>query len=214
MSTEQTIKYKIYTDKNLEKETKTIKLKTSNLNSGYIIHRSLIRQMEESRQGTACTKTRSEVRGGGRKPWKQKGTGKARAGSIRSPLWRGGGVIFGPKPKNYKLKINAKEKQLALRNLLANKANYVTVINENDLEINIPKTKEIQKKLSSFGIVAQQKCLIIVKQKSNNLYLAIRNLPDVELVQANHLNILLLLKAKQILVTKDALSTIEAIYNA
>nr|YP_009313130.1 Ribosomal protein L4 [Dermonema virens]SCW21384.1 Ribosomal protein L4 [Dermonema virens] len=214
MSQKQSIKYKLFTKDNPGSTFETIQLQVSNQKGGYIIHRSLVHQMEEKRQGTASTKTRSEVRGGGKKPWKQKGTGKARAGSIRSPLWRGGGVIFGPKTKKYALKINLKEKQLALRNLLANKADDIIVLKEEYLLLKEPKTADAQKVLLSLNINIKNKSLIVVKNKNKNLYLAIRNLPNVDLVQANHLNIHLLINHKNIIITQDALSVIKEVYGA
>ena len=111
-------------------------------NSGnYLLHKDLIRHSSSQTQGTTSTKTRSEVRGGGRKPWRQKGTGRARAGSNRSPLWKGGGVIFGPKPKKISLKLNKKERRLALQTLLYNKKNNILIIENLENEINQPKTK-------------------------------------------------------------------------
>nr|YP_009314769.1 Ribosomal protein L4 [Neoizziella asiatica]SCW23224.1 Ribosomal protein L4 [Neoizziella asiatica] len=214
MSIKQTISYNIYKDNCKTEDKKHLDLNISPNNSLYIVHRSLIKQVEEKRQGTASTKTRSEVRGGGRKPWKQKGTGKARAGSIRSPLWRGGGVIFGPKPKNYKLKLNNKEKKLALRNVLYNKIHSTILINEDELLLNSPKTQEASKKLISLGIQKNHKTLIIVKKKFKNLYLATRNIENIELIQVNHLNIRSLLNANHIILSEQSLATINDIYNA
>nr|YP_009313949.1 Ribosomal protein L4 [Hommersandiophycus borowitzkae]SCW22203.1 Ribosomal protein L4 [Hommersandiophycus borowitzkae] len=215
MTIEKTISYNLYQANQKTDNCTTINLNISSQNTDrFIVHRSLIKQNAEKRQGTASTKTRSEVRGGGRKPWKQKGTGKARAGSIRSPLWRGGGVIFGPKPKTYKLKLNSKEKQLALRNLLYNKTACTILINENEVNFEIPQTKIVVKKLNDLGIIDKQHTLFIVKNKSTNLYLSSRNLPYLELIQANHLNIRSLLRAKKIIITEQALSIINEVYNA
>nr|YP_009312927.1 Ribosomal protein L4 [Helminthora furcellata]SCW21181.1 Ribosomal protein L4 [Helminthora furcellata]SCW24041.1 Ribosomal protein L4 [Helminthora furcellata] len=214
MSIEKAISYKIYREDNKTVDSKTINWNISSENNVYIVHRSLVKQTEEQRQGNASTKTRSEVRGGGRKPWKQKGTGKARAGSIRSPLWRGGGVIFGPKPKKYKIKLNNKEKRLALRNLLYNKKESVILINERELEFDKPKTQLMIQKLHNLQIDNNHKVLIIVSHKSKNLYLATRNLPNVELIKDNNLNIRALLNATKILMTEQSLSNISEVYYA
>ncbi len=214
MSIQKTISYHIYKENHKTEEKKTLDLNISSENSVYVVHRSLIKQTEEKRQGTASTKTRSEVRGGGRKPWKQKGTGKARAGSIRSPLWKGGGVIFGPKPKKYKLKLNSKEKKLALRNVLYNKMHSTIVIHEDELILNAPKTQEASNKLLSLGIQPNDKTLIVVNKKSKNLYLATRNMANVELIQANHLNIRSVLNSTQTILSEQSLATINDIYNA
>lgn len=214
MVKEHVIKYPIYELDTLTNKTENIKLKVSDNNGMYIIHRSLIKQITEKRQGNAHSKTRSEVRGGGRKPWKQKGTGKARAGSTRSPLWRGGGVIFGPKSKTYSQKVNIKEKRIALQTLFFNKLAQTLTIPEEELKLQNPKTKLIQKKIHDLGINSTDQILIVVKKKESNLYLASRNLPNVELVQANQINIISLLKAQSVIVTREGLLTIEDTYNA
>jgi large subunit ribosomal protein L4 len=214
MVKEQVIEYPIHESDTLTTQTADIKLKISDNNSMYIIHRSLIKQMAEKRQGTAHCKTRSEVRGGGRKPWKQKGTGKARAGSIRSPLWRGGGVIFGPKSKIYSKKVNSKEKKIAIGTLLFNKLIQTITIPEIEFSLSHPRTQLVKKKIHDLGIDPKNRVLIIVQKKEYNLYLASRNLPNVELVQANQINIISLLKSQNIIVTREGLSTIEETYNA
>ena len=124
----------------------------SEKSASHIVHRALVRQMANGRQGTASTKTRAEVRGGGRKPWRQKGTGRARAGSIRSPLWRGGGVIFGPKPRDYEVKMNRKERRLALRTALFSRAADMIVVEEFTEQLSRPKTKELVSALSRWGV--------------------------------------------------------------
>jgi len=148
------IEYKI---KSFKEDTKTVRLNISNSNAMYNIHRSAIKQLHEKRQGNANCKTRSEVRGGGKKPWKQKGTGRARAGSNRSPLWRGGGVIFGPQTKEYNKKINKKEKHLALCNLLYNKKDCTISFNSSTFELEQPKTKLFINKLKDLCIDPMQK---------------------------------------------------------
>nr|QCI06363.1 ribosomal protein L4 [Dictyurus purpurascens] len=181
----------------------------------YIIHKVLKKQLNERRQGNAHTKTRSEVRGGGRKPWKQKGTGRARAGSTRSPLWRGGGVIFGPRSKIYNTKINKKEKILAIQTLIYNKLKNTIVVDSFLNDLYTPKTQNVVKKLKDIGINTKEnlQTLLIVNQKNNALYLSIRNLPKLELINVNNINLLSLIKANRILITSDALNTINKIYD-
>lgn len=133
----------------------------------YLIHKDILRHQISQKQGTVSTKTRSEVRGGGRKPWQQKGTGRARAGSNRSPLWKGGGVIFGPKPKKVVLKLNKKERKLALQTLLYNKRNNISVIDNLENVIDSPKTKTFLNIFKKCGIELEQKVLIIVSKKNN-----------------------------------------------
>nr|YP_009028672.1 ribosomal protein L4 [Asterionella formosa]AGH28222.1 ribosomal protein L4 [Asterionella formosa] len=182
-------------------------------NSGnYLIQKDIIRHYASQRQGTVSTKTRSEVRGGGRKPWKQKGTGRARAGSNRSPLWKGGGVIFGPKPKNLYLKLNKKERRLALQTLLYNKKNSVLVIDNLENEVNLPKTKIFIKICQDCGINLDQKLLIIVSEKTKLLKLSTQNIKNVELISASSLNTLSLMKAKQIILTPLAVNDIKEIF--
>jgi large subunit ribosomal protein L4 len=178
----------------------------------YLLHRDLLRHSSSQRQGTVSTKTRSEVRGGGRKPWKQKGTGRARAGSTRSPLWRGGGVIFGPKPKKILLKINKKERQLALRTLLYNKKNNILILEDLETETIEPKTKSFLKICQNCSINLDQKLLVVVSKKTMPLKLATQNLKNVELISASNLNTLSLLKAKQIILTPLAINDIKEIY--
>jgi large subunit ribosomal protein L4 len=182
-------------------------------NSGnYLIQKDIIRHYASQRQGTVSTKTRSEVRGGGRKPWKQKGTGRARAGSNRSPLWKGGGVIFGPKPKKVIFKLNKKERRLALQTLLYNKKNSVLVIDNLENEVNLPKTKIFIKICQDCGINLDQKLLIIVSEKTKLLKLSTQNIKNVELISASSLNTLSLMKAKQIILTPLAVNDIKEIF--
>lgn len=182
-------------------------------NSGnYLIQKDIIRHYASQRQGTVSTKTRSEVRGGGRKPWKQKGTGRARAGSNRSPLWKGGGVIFGPKPKKLIFKLNKKERRLALQTLLYNKKNSVFVIDNLENEVNLPKTKIFIKICQDCGINLDEKLLIIVSEKTKLLKLSTQNIKNVELISASSLNTLSLMKAKQIILTPLAVNDIKEIF--
>lgn len=177
-----------------------------------IVHRALIRQLANARQGNHSSKTRSEVRGGGRKPWKQKGTGRARAGSIRSPLWRGGGVIFGPKPRDYSVKMNRKERRLALRTALLSRSAETTVVQEFAAEISRPKTKDIVAALERWGVEAGVKVLLITAERDQNVELSVRNLPNVKLITATNLNIFDLLNADRIVSTSAALEKIQEVY--
>jgi large subunit ribosomal protein L4 len=182
-------------------------------NSGnYLIHKDILRHYASQKQGTVSTKTRSEVRGGGRKPWRQKGTGRARAGSNRSPLWKGGGVIFGPKPKTINFKLNKKERRLALQTLLYNKKDNLLIIENLENEINTPKTKTFLKICQDCGINLNQKLLIIVSKKTIPLKLSTQNLKNIELISASNLNTLSLLKAKQVILTPSAVNDIKEIY--
>jgi len=178
----------------------------------YLIHKDILRHRIHQKQGTVSTKTRSEVSGGGRKPWRQKGTGRARAGSNRSPLWKGGGVIFGPKPKTDIIKSNKKERKLALETLLYNKRNTILVINDLENRLQIPKTKMFFDFCQNCKINLNKKVLIIVSKKSVPLKLSVRNFKNVELISASNLNTLSLLKAEQIILTPFAINDIKEIY--
>jgi len=178
----------------------------------YLLHKDLLRHFNSQKQGTVSTKTRSEVRGGGRKPWRQKGTGRARAGSNRSPLWKGGGIIFGPKPKKIILKLNKKERRLALQTLLYNKKNNILILENLENELSEPKTKTFLKVCQDCEINLDQKLLVIVSKKTIPLKLATQNIKNVELISASNLNTLSLLKAKQIILTPSAINDIQEIY--
>lgn len=178
-----------------------------------LVHRALVRQLANARQGTASTKTRSEVRGGGRKPWRQKGTGRARAGSNRSPLWRGGGVIFGPKPRDYELKMNRKERRLALRTALQGRVDDLIVVQDfADQLPDRPKTKEMAAALARWGVEKDDKLLLIVAERDEKVYLSARNIGNLKLMSANNLNIFDLLNADRIVVTASALEKIQEVY--
>jgi len=182
-------------------------------NSGnYLLHKDVVRHSNSQTQGTTSTKTRSEVRGGGAKPWRQKGTGRARAGSNRSPLWKGGGVIFGPKPKKISLKLNKKERRLALQTLLYNKKNNIVIIEDLEDGIKEPKTKNFLKICQDCKIDLEQKVLVVVSKKTIPLKLSTQNLKNVELIAASNINTLSLLKAKQIILTPLAINDIKEIY--
>nr|YP_009497109.1 ribosomal protein L4 [Psammoneis obaidii]AWT39822.1 ribosomal protein L4 [Psammoneis obaidii] len=189
-----------------------LKLNVLNKSGNYLIHKDILRHYSSQKQGTVSTKTRSEVRGGGKKPWRQKGTGRARAGSNRSPLWKGGGVIFGPKPKKVSLRLNKKERKLALQTLLYNKKKNILVIENLENEINKPQTKAFLKICKDCGINLNEKLLIVTSKKTIPLRLSTRNVKNVELISAENLNTLSLLKAKQILLTSLAINKIKEIY--
>lgn len=180
--------------------------------AAHVVHRALVRQLANARQGNASTKTRAEVRGGGRKPWKQKGTGRARAGSIRSPLWRGGGVIFGPKPRDYSLKMNKKERRLALRTALQSRVDALVVVEEFADKLPRPKTKAVMEAIARWGIDPESRILLIVAERDENLYLSVRNIANVKLISANNLNIQDLLVADTIVSTAKALEMIQEVY--
>ena len=192
--------------------THELQLNVLEKSGNYLLHKDLLRHFNSQKQGTVSTKTRSEVRGGGRKPWRQKGTGRARAGSNRSPLWKGGGVIFGPKPKKIVLKLNKKERRLALQTLLYNKKNNSLIIENLENEINEPKTKTFLKICQDCNINLDQKVLVVVSKKTTPLKLSTQNLKNVELISASNLNTFSLLKAKQIILTPSAISDIKEIY--
>jgi large subunit ribosomal protein L4 len=192
--------------------TQELTLNVLEKSGNYLLHKDLLRHYNSQRQGTVSTKTRSEVRGGGRKPWQQKGTGRARAGSNTSPLWKGGGVTFGPKPKTISLKLNKKERKLALQTLLYNKKNNILVIENLENGVTDSKTKSFLNICTSCSINLDQPILVVVGKKTLPLKLATQNIKNVELILASNLNTFSLLKAKQILVTPLALNTIKEIY--
>nr|YP_011007277.1 50S ribosomal protein L4 [Scytothamnus australis]WAM64706.1 50S ribosomal protein L4 [Scytothamnus australis] len=191
--------------------TLTLKSKEETDTNNYIIQRAFLTQRLNERQGNANTLTRAEVRGGGRKPWRQKGTGRARAGSNRSPLWKGGGVSFGPKPKLYSNKINRKEWQLGLRSLLIAKQENITILNNfNILEYKTDKIIEI---LSIFNVSLFEKTLIIVPKIEDTLLKSTRNIKTINVILANNLNLKQILFAKNLFIVRDSLKTIEETYN-
>ena len=174
----------------------------------HVMHLALRRQLNNARQGNACTKTRAEVRGGGRKPWKQKGTGRARAGSLRSPLFAGGGVSFGPKPRSYAFDMPQKARQLALRSALSARIEQ-TIIVKDFSDIKEAKTKLMAKALEA--LKAEGKILIIADLKAAenaNLELAARNIPTVKLLLPTNLNVKDLLEADTVIITESAISEI------
>jgi len=208
------IEYTIRPIEESESKSSFMRLRVSGSGNMHIVHKAIRKQLHEKRQGSSNCKTRSQVRGGGRKPWKQKGTGRARAGSNRSPLWRGGGVIFGPKTKNYVQKVNKKERQLAIRNTLFNKKNFTFSIDPGSLNIEKPKTKLLTEYLSRFNkIDSGKKVLIIMAQKNQNIYLASRNLNHIEVIAANQINLLSIIRANYIMIERNAIEIITQVYN-
>ena len=177
-----------------------------------LMHRAVLRQQAHARQGTASTLTRAEVRGGGRKPYKQKGTGRARQGSIRTPLRPGGGIIFGPKPRQYNLGMNRKERRLALRTALMARVEDVIAVKDFGSNIKVPKTREIQDFLARLGIAANSKVLIILSEPSETIRKSVRNLKKVKLIGADHLNVFDLLNANSLIIGEDALAKIQEVY--
>lgn len=180
--------------------------------AAHVVHRALVRQMNNARQGTASSKTRAEVSGGGRKPWRQKGTGRARAGSTRSPLWRGGGVIFGPKPRDYSVKMNRKERRLALRTAFQSRTEDLVVVEDFTGELPRPKTKDLVQAMSRWGIEPEAKVLLIVSERNENVYLSARNIGRLRLISASNLNVFDILAADQIVATQAAIDTIQEVY--
>ncbi|MGO4937660.1 50S ribosomal protein L4 [Fundicoccus sp. Sow4_H7] len=172
-----------------------------------VIFDAVIMQRASLRQGTHAVKNRSAVRGGGRKPWRQKGTGRARQGSIRSPQWVGGGVVFGPTPRSYGYKLPRKVRRLALQSVLSQKVAQGDLVLVDSLTFESPKTKEFKAVLSNLSIDA--KVLLILEGDNNNAYFAARNLPNVKVIDDNNVNVLDLVNYDKVLITKAALSTVE-----
>lgn len=195
--------------------TATLDLKVAkDDNAAHIVHRAIVRQMHNSRQGTLSSKTRSEVRGGGRKPWRQKGTGRARAGSNRSPLWRGGGVIFGPKPRDFDIKMNRKERRLALRTAFQSRVDDMVVVQNFAEQLATPKTKEVLSAMERWGVDADQKVLMIVAEKNDVIHRSVRNVANIKLILATNLNAYDLVLADRLVVTSAALDKIQEVYGA
>ena len=177
-----------------------------------LLHRAVVRQLANARQGTASTLTRAEVAGGGRKPYKQKGTGRARQGSIRTPLRPGGGVTFGPKPRSYELGMNLKERRLALRTALMSRNGDITVVRDFGQGLDTPKTKDIIAALARFDIAANAKVLLVIDGASDAVKLSVRNLERVKLIAADQLNVFDLLNANKLVLNEEALAKIQEVY--
>ena len=213
MTVQKFVTYSILnTDGQVSNQDQKLELNVLENSGNYLIHKDITRHQVLSKQGSGSSKTRAEVRGGGRKPWRQKGTGRARAGSNRSPLWKGGGVIFGPKPKISKFKLNQKERKLALQTLLYNNRNNIAFVDNLENEFTTVKSKDLVELLKKFNFSSNEKTLIVVSKKNSALRLSSRNLKNVDLISASTLNTLSLIKSKNILLTVSALNDIKEIY--
>ena len=175
----------------------------------HLVHLAVVAQLANKRQGTQKAKTRSEVSGGGRKPWRQKGTGHARQGSTRAAQWTGGGVVFAPTPRNYTFKLNKKEKRAALRSVLTSKVANQKFIVLDELKMDSIKTKEFKAVLENLKV---DNALVVMNDKDNNVVLSARNIPNVKTTLTNTLNVFDVLKYKTVIVTKEAVATIEEVY--
>ena len=180
--------------------------------SNDLMHRAVLRQLANKRQGTASTLTRSEVRGGGRKPYKQKGTGRARQGSIRTPLRPGGGIVFGPKPRSYNLDMNRKERRLALRTALMSRVSDITAVEDFGSTLNQPKTSEIINGLFRLGIENKDKVLVILDSPSDVIKKSIKNIEKVKLIAADQLNVFDILNANKLIIGQSAINKIQEVY--
>lgn len=175
----------------------------------HLVHLAVVQQLANNRQGTQKAKTRSEVSGGGRKPWKQKGTGHARQGSIRAPQWTGGGVVFAPVPRDYSFKLNKKEKRAALKSALTAKVNDKKFIVLDELKMSEVKTKNFQEMLNNLKV---EGALVVLSENDQNLVLSARNIPAVKTAQINELNVYDVMKYKTVVLAKDAVAKIEEVY--
>ena len=174
-----------------------------------VVHSVLVNFLANQRQGTQSTKTRAEVRGGGRKPWRQKGTGHARQGSIRAPQWTGGGVVFAPVPRDYEVKMNKKERRAALKSALTSKVQDNKLVVVDSLALAEVKTKEMQKVLTN---LKAEKALVITADNDQNVVLSARNIADVETATPATINTYDVMKHNTVVVTKDAVASIEEVY--
>ena len=174
-----------------------------------LVHKAVVTYLANNRQGTQSALTRAEVSGGGKKPWRQKGTGHARQGSTRSPQWTGGGVVFAPKPRDYEKKMNKRERRLALFSALTSKVQDEKMIVVDDLTMDAPKTAAFAKIL---GNLKAEKALIVTKDKNDNVVLSARNIPDVATTVSASINVYDILKYDSLVITKDAARAIEEVY--
>ena len=175
----------------------------------HLVHLAVVRQLANNRQGTQKAKTRSEVSGGGRKPWRQKGTGHARQGSIRAPQWTGGGVVFAPVPRDYEVKMNKKERRAALKSALTSKVQENKLVVVDSLALAEAKTKEMQKVLTN---LKAEKALIVTADDDQKVVLSARNIADVQTATVNTINVYDVMKHNTVVVTKDAVASIEEVY--
>ena len=175
----------------------------------HLVHMAVVQQLANNRQGTQKAKTRSEVSGGGRKPWRQKGTGHARQGSTRSPQWTGGGVVFAPVPRDYSFKLNKKEKRAALKSALTDKVQKNSLIVVDELKFDEIKTKNFANVMSNLKV---EKGLVVIAENDANVVLSARNLADVDTTLVNTINTYDIMKAKTVVLTRDAVAKIEEVY--
>ena len=175
----------------------------------HLVHMAVVLQLANKRQGTQKAKTRSEVRGGGRKPWRQKGTGHARQGSIRAPQWTGGGVVFAPVPRDYSFKMNKKEKAAAMKSVLSAKVSEDKFIVVDSLDFEAPKTKKMKEVLDNLKV---NKALVIVDGDAANTILSVRNIPTARGVYTNSISVYDILKYDTVVITKSAVAAIEEVY--
>ena len=175
----------------------------------HLVHMAVVQQLANNRQGTQKAKTRSEVSGGGRKPWRQKGTGHARQGSIRAPQWKGGGVVFAPVPRDYSFKLNKKEKQAALKSVLTDKVQNDALVVVDELKLDEIATKEFAKVMKNLNV---ENGLVVLADNDQNVVLSARNMADVNTEVVNAINVYDILSAGKLVLTKDALSKIEEVY--
>ena len=175
----------------------------------HLVHMAVLQQLANNRQGTQKAKTRSEVRGGGRKPWRQKGTGHARQGSIRAPQWKGGGVVFAPVPRDYSFKLNKNEKRAALKSVLTSRVQENKFIVVDELKMDEIKTKTFKGVLDNLNA---EKALVVLNDMDANVIASAKNIPTVKTTQTNELNVFDVLKYNTVVVTKDAVATIEEVY--
>lgn len=175
----------------------------------HAVHMAVVQYLANQRQGTKSTKTRAEVRGGGRKPWRQKGTGRARQGSTRSPQWTGGGVVFAPKPRDFSIKLNKKLKRLAMKSALTSRVKENKFIVIDELKLEEIKTKAMKKVVDGFKL---DKALIVIDGNDRNVILSARNLPGIRTAAVNTLNVYDILKYDTFVVTKEAVTKIQEVY--
>ena len=175
----------------------------------HLMHMAVVQQLANKRQGTQKAKTRSEVSGGGRKPWRQKGTGHARQGSTRSPQWTGGGVVFAPTPRDYSFKLNKKEKRAALKSALTSRVQENKFIVVDEMNFGEIKTKNFQNMLNNLSVA---KALVVIEEGNANAVLSARNIPTVKTAGVNTINVYDVLKYNTVIVTKAAVATIEEVY--
>ncbi|PJW13558.1 50S ribosomal protein L4 [Geobacillus sp. Manikaran-105] len=175
----------------------------------HVLFEAVIMQRASMRQGTHKTKNRAEVSGGGRKPWRQKGTGRARQGSIRAPQWRGGGTVFGPVPRSYSYKLPKKVRRLAIKSALSSKVLENDIVVLDQLLLEAPKTKEMVKILNNLAV--DRKALIVTDELNENVYLSARNIPGVKVVPANGINVLDVLNHDKLVITKAAVEKVEEV---